>query len=66
MSLLQEIENYGLADIKKNKKYRVKRKPAYFKTFNTFTFYNQGKASTEIRNTRGRCEDAPCCGCCTF
>jgi hypothetical protein len=19
-----------------------------------------------IRNRRGRCEDAPCCGCCTF
>jgi hypothetical protein len=66
MSLLQEIENYGLSDTKQNKKYRVKRKPAYFKTFNTFTFYNQDKVSTEIRNTRGRCEDAPCCGCCTF
>lgn len=21
---------------------------------------------TFTRNTRGRCEDAPCCGCCTF
>jgi len=21
---------------------------------------------TGTRNTRGRCEDAPCCGCCTF
>lgn len=21
---------------------------------------------TGIRNARGRCEDAPCCGCCTF
>ncbi len=21
---------------------------------------------TFIRNARGRCEDAPCCGCCTF
>ena len=66
MSLLQEIENYGLSDTKQNKKYRVKRKPAYFKTFNTFTFYNQDKVSHEIRNVKGRCEDAPCCGCCTF
>ena len=22
--------------------------------------------STFIRNTAGRCEDAPCCGCCTI
>jgi hypothetical protein len=22
--------------------------------------------ATLIRNRRGRCEDAPCCGCCTF
>ncbi len=21
---------------------------------------------TGTRNSRGRCEDAPCCGCCTF
>lgn len=21
---------------------------------------------TLIRNSRGRCEDAPCCGCCTY
>jgi hypothetical protein len=21
---------------------------------------------TGTRNARGRCEDAPCCGCCTF
>jgi hypothetical protein len=21
---------------------------------------------TGTRNVRGRCEDAPCCGCCTF
>jgi len=40
--------------------------PVSFKTVDTFTFYNQGKASHEVRNARGRCEDAPCCGCCTF
>ena len=45
MSLLQEIEKYGLADTKQNKKYRVKRKPAYFKTFNTFTFYINGEST---------------------
>jgi len=22
--------------------------------------------ATEIRNRNGRCEDAPCCGCCTI
>ncbi len=22
--------------------------------------------ATMIQNRRGRCEDAPCCGCCTF
>lgn len=22
--------------------------------------------ATMIRNVRGTCEDAPCCGCCTF
>ena len=22
--------------------------------------------ATMTRNSRGRCEDAPCCGCCTF
>lgn len=22
--------------------------------------------ATVIRNARGRCEDAPCCGCCTY
>jgi hypothetical protein len=22
--------------------------------------------ATMTRNRRGRCEDAPCCGCCTF
>jgi len=66
MSLLQEIKKYGLADTKQNKKYKVKRKPPYFKTVDTFTFYNQGMVAHEVRNARGRCEDAPCCGCCTF
>ncbi len=29
---------------------------------NTVRFGNQ----TFYRNARGRCEDAPCCGCCTI
>ena len=30
---------------------------------NAFTF---SSGETFIRNKRGRCEDAPCCGCCTI
>ena len=30
---------------------------------NTFTF---ASGETFIRNKRGTCEDAPCCGCCTI
>ena len=26
--------------------------------------FSSGEVAT--RNVRGRCEDAPCCGCCTF
>jgi hypothetical protein len=29
----------------------------------TFTF---SSGHTAYRNARGRCEDAPCCGCCTI
>jgi hypothetical protein len=25
-----------------------------------------GDGATYTRNSRGRCEDAPCCGCCTI
>lgn len=25
-----------------------------------------GSGQTYIRNSNGRCEDAPCCGCCTI
>lgn len=28
--------------------------------------YNQGRPQYFIRNPRGRCIDAPCCGCCTI
>jgi len=30
------------------------------------TFYGENGASTFYRNPRGRCIDAPCCGCCTI
>ena len=28
--------------------------------------FRLASGATMIRNRRGRCEDAPCCGCCTF
>ena len=31
---------------------------------NVIYFYGSGK--TEYRNPKGRCIDAPCCGCCTI
>jgi hypothetical protein len=33
---------------------------------NTITLNDQGVYRTFTRNARGRCEDAPCCGCCTI
>jgi len=30
------------------------------------SFNNQGVYKTFTRNVRGRCIDAPCCGCCTI
>jgi len=33
---------------------------------NFITLNNQGTYKTFTRNSRGRCEDAPCCGCCTI
>jgi hypothetical protein len=32
----------------------------------TVTFNDQGVYRTFTRNARGRCIDAPCCGCCTI
>jgi hypothetical protein len=32
----------------------------------TITFYGESGPTTFYRNPRGRCEDAPCCGCCTI
>ena len=29
-------------------------------------FQGQDGPTTHYRNLRGRCEDAPCCGCCTI
>jgi hypothetical protein len=33
---------------------------------NTITLNDQGVYRTFTRNPRGRCEDYPCCGCCTI
>jgi len=30
------------------------------------TVYFPSTGNTMTQNARGRCEDAPCCGCCTF
>jgi hypothetical protein len=30
------------------------------------TFIGESGPTTFYRNPRGRCEDAPCCGCCTI
>ena len=30
------------------------------------TTYRTNSGWTGTRNARGRCEDAPCCGCCTY
>jgi len=32
----------------------------------TITFFGEQGPSTFYRNKRGRCIDAPCCGCCTI
>ena len=32
----------------------------------TITFSGERGPVHFIRNARGRCEDAPCCGCCTI
>ena len=29
-------------------------------------YYFPTTGFSETRNSRGRCEDAPCCGCCTY
>jgi len=33
---------------------------------NTITLIGDRGPTTFTRNARGRCEDAPCCGCCTI
>jgi len=30
------------------------------------SFFSEGVKRTFYRNVNGRCEDAPCCGCCTI
>jgi hypothetical protein len=33
---------------------------------NSITFIGENGPNHFTRNSRGRCEDAPCCGCCTI
>jgi hypothetical protein len=41
----------------------ARRKPA---PVDTIVFNGENGPKTFYRNARGRCEDAPCCGCCTI
>lgn len=35
-------------------------------SYRVVTTYFPSTGNTVTRNARGTCEDAPCCGCCTF
>ena len=37
-----------------------------FASSGAVTFYGENGPNTFYRNPRGRCIDAPCCGCCTI
>ncbi len=41
-------------------------RPARRRTGRRVTTYRTNSGWTGTRNARGRCEDAPCCGCCTY
>ena len=42
------------------------RKAWHAQRVDTITFIGDHGPTTRYRNARGRCEDAPCCGCCTI
>jgi hypothetical protein len=45
------------------------RKPVLVKSFgvsDVFVFSGEDGSRAFYRNRNGRCEDAPCCGCCTI
>lgn len=51
--------------------YDTESRKAYFTEpgdgpVNFITLNNQGTYKTFTRNAKGRCEDSPCCGCCTI
>lgn len=52
-----------LIDYKRGKAVLLKRKPA---GVDSITLIAEHGARTYYRNARGRCIDAPCCGCCTI
>jgi len=43
--------------------YVPRRRSSRSRTTSTYTRFNSGAES--FTNRRGRCEDAPCCGCCS-
>lgn len=44
----------------------VNRRPVLTRAPDTrVIFYGEHGATTLYRNPAGRCEDSPCCGCCT-
>jgi hypothetical protein len=47
----------------KGKAVLLKRKAV---RIDTVTLYGDNGPTEFYRNARGRCEDAPCCGCCTI
>lgn len=52
-----------LIDYKRGKAVLVERKTA---GVDSITLIAEHGARTYYRNARGRCIDAPCCGCCTI
>jgi len=45
---------------------QVTKRATLAPVLNTITFSGDRGPVHFIRNARGRCEDAPCCGCCTI
>jgi len=46
--------------------YDTKTRRAFLAPPGLVITYNEGRPQYFMRNPRGRCIDAPCCGCCTI
>jgi len=44
--------------------YNTRTRRAYLAPAGLVILYNNGRPQYFMRNPRGRCIDAPCCGCC--